>query len=179
MEQFNFLPQSSSVEGLLNSCMAALQYVPEPEKSVLVKALREFENFGSPALWSPSDVDAGEEYGLTEGEKREAIGRFIEDYECKESDWMAIDGHARDVLAERRIHIRVEYDPLYTGGDYEGVGQVVFIPLSLIEELAKQDPDGDDGVELAFTKQTTMDCMHIISYTLDEHYNQDGELVES
>jgi hypothetical protein len=179
MEHFNFLPQSSSVEGLLNSCMAALQYVPEPEKSVLAKAMREFENFGSPALWSPSDVDAGEEYGLTEGEKREAIGRFIENYECKESDWMAIDGHARDVLAERRIHIRVEYDPLYTGGDYEGVGQVVFIPLSLIEELANQDQDGDDGVELAFTKQTTMDCMHIISYTLDEHYNQDGELVES
>jgi hypothetical protein len=57
--------------------------------------------------------------------------------------------------------------------------QVVFIPLSLIEELANQDQDGDDGVELAFTKQTTMDCMHIISYTLDEHYNQDGELVES
>lgn len=53
MEHFNFLPQSSSVEGLLNSCMAALQYVPEPEKSVLAKAMREFENFGSPALWSP------------------------------------------------------------------------------------------------------------------------------
>ena len=26
---------------------------------------------------------------------------------------------------------------------------------------------------------TKMDSMHIIHYTLDEHYNQDGELVES
>lgn len=53
------------------------------------------------------------------------------------------------------------------------------INLFYYKEVANQDQDGDDGVELAFTKQTTMDCMHIISYTLDEHYNQDGELVES
>ena len=92
---------------------------------------------------------------------------------------MAIAGQNRDVLAEPCIHIRVEYDPLYTGGDYPGVGEFVFIPLSLIAQLAKQGPDGEDGVELAFTKYTTMDCMHIVSYTLDEYYDQDGERVES
>jgi hypothetical protein len=175
---FDFMPQSSSVEGLLNACMAAMPHLPATEKGVLEKAMREFETFGSPALWSPSDVDNGDDLGLTDGEKREAIGRFIQDYECKESDWMAIDEHARDVLNERQLHLRVEYDPLYTGGDYNGVGKFVLIPLSLIEEFAKQDPDGDDGVELAFTKVTKLDCMHIVHYTLDEQYNQDGELIE-
>lgn len=179
MEHFDFLPQSASVDGLLKACLSALPYVPEPEKNALAQAMREFETFGSPALWSAADVDTAGDYSLTEEEKREAIGRFIQNYECKESDWMAIDGHARDVQSERCIHVRVEYDPLYTGGDYQGVGKVVFIPLSLIEELAKQDPDSDDGVELAFTKITGMDCMHIVSYTLDEHYNQNGERVES
>lgn len=92
---------------------------------------------------------------------------------------MAIDAHARSVLAERQLHIRVEYDSLFTGGDYDGVGKFAYIPLSLVEQLAAQDPDGDDGVELAFTKITKMDSMHIIHYTMDEHYNQAGELVES
>jgi hypothetical protein len=175
---FNFMPQSSSVEDLLNACMAAMPHLPDPERTVLEKALREFENFGSPAFWSSSDVDNGDEMGLTEGEKRQAIARFIQDYECKESDWTAIDRHARDVLAERQVHIRVEYDPLYIGGDYNGVGRFVLIPLSLVDDYAKADPDGDDGVELAFTKITKQDCTHIVHYTLDELYNQDGELIE-
>lgn len=102
MENFKFLPQSSAVNDLLNSCLAVLPCVSEPEKSALVTAMREFETFGCPSLWSASDVDGENEYELTEGEKRDAIARFIEQYECKESDWMAIDGHARDVLSERQ-----------------------------------------------------------------------------
>ncbi len=107
MEIFNFLPQSPAIERLLNACRSALAYLPESEKHTLVEAMREFEHFGSPALWSSVDVDADEAYDLSEGEKREAIGRFIQDYECKAADWMAIDAHARDVLAERHLHGRV------------------------------------------------------------------------
>lgn len=103
MESFNFLPQSSAVERLLNACRAMLTYLPASETIILVAAMREFENFGAPVLWSAADVDTDEVYGLSEGEKREAMGRFIQGYECKESDWLVIDGHARDVLAERRI----------------------------------------------------------------------------
>ena len=174
--QFKFMPQSASVNGLLNACIAAMPHLPSLEKDVLEKAMREFETYGVPVLWSAEDVDDGD-YGLTNGEKREAIARFIQDYECKDADWLVINGHARDVLAERSIHIRVEYDPLYTGGDYAGVGEFVLIPLSLIEEFSKQDPDGEDGVHLAFTKVTKLDGMHIVHYSLDEHYNQDGELI--
>jgi len=179
MESYNFFPQSSSVQGLLNACLAILPLVQEPEKSVLINAMREFELFGCPTLWSASDVDSEDTHGLTEGEKRDAICRFLEGYDLKEQDWIAIDGYARGVLAERIIHIGVEFDPLYTGGDYDGVAQLVFIPLSLIQEFASQSSDGDDGVDLAFTKVTKLDSMHIVSYKLDEHYNQNGELVES
>ncbi len=72
--------------------------------------------------------------------------------------------------------VQVEYDLSFWGGDYDGVGQFVHIPLSLIEECALQDPDGDDGVELAFTKVTTQDCIHIIHYSLDELYDQGATL---
>ncbi len=70
--------------------------------------------------------------------------------------------------------VKVEYDLSFWGGDYEGVGQFVHIPLSLIDECALQDPDGDDGVELAFTKTTKQDSVHIIHYSLDELYDQGG-----
>lgn len=70
--------------------------------------------------------------------------------------------------------VQVEYDSAFWGGDYDGVGKFVLIPLSLIGEYAMQSPDGNDGVELAFTKITTLDSVHIIHYTLDELYDQDG-----
>ena len=107
MEPFSFLPQSPAIERLLNACQSALAYLPESEKHTLIAAMREFEHFGSPALWSSADVDTDEAYDLSEGEKREAIGRFIQGYACKTADWMAIEAHARDVLAERHLHGRV------------------------------------------------------------------------
>ncbi len=44
---------------------------------------------------------------------------------------------------------------------------------------ATKETSDDDVVDLAFRKHTKMDSMHIIHYILDEHYNQDGKLVES
>jgi len=175
--QFNFMDQASRIEVLLKASMAALPHLPTTEKLALEFSMREFETFGAPALWSPSDVDGTGDLGLTDSEKREAIGRFIQGYEIKESDWIAIYGHAKGVLAERQVHIRVEYDTAYTGGNYNGVGEFAYIPLSLVEAFAEQDQDGDDCVELAFTKITKLDSMHIIHYTMDEQYNQDGELI--
>lgn len=101
MDQFNFIAQHPRVEELLQLCEMVLKYVPESEKGPLISAMREFENFGVPTLWSAADVDKGNEFGLTEDEKREVICRFIDDYECKESDWSAIGQHACNVQAER------------------------------------------------------------------------------
>lgn len=73
--------------------------------------------------------------------------------------------------------IRVEFDPQYTGGDYSGSGQFALIPVKLIEKMAEQDPNFGDGVGQAFTKVTKLDCMHIVHYTTDEHYDKSGEMI--
>jgi hypothetical protein len=98
---FDFLPQSASINALLNACIAALPSLPEQEQNHLVAAMREFECCGSSVIWSSCDVDSDDAYGLTEVEKREAISRFIRGQECTDEDWAAIDSHARDVVSER------------------------------------------------------------------------------
>jgi len=98
---FDFMPQASTVTSLLNACIAALPQMPEPEKTVMVQALREFENFGVPTLWSPSDADADESLGLTMEEKREVISRFLQDHRCNDADWCQIEKLGADVLSER------------------------------------------------------------------------------
>lgn len=76
--------------------------------------------------------------------------------------------------------IRVEFDPAFFGEEeYTSVGQFVLIPLDLIEGMAKQDPHGDDGVALAFTKVTKLDSIHIVNYTFDEIYDQHGDLIKA
>lgn len=98
---FNFLPQSASINTLLNACVAALPSLPEQLQNNLEAAMREFEGCGTSVLWSPSDVDTEDAYGLSEAEKREAISRFIRGQECTDEDWAAIDSHARDVVSDR------------------------------------------------------------------------------
>ena len=169
---FNFMPQCQAVEDLLNACLAVLPYALAPERAVLTQALKEFEMFGVPTMWSANDVP--EE--LTLGERRKVIEWFISDYECKDSDWTAIGRHAQAVLAEREVFIRVNYDPLFTGGEYSGTPQTAMIPLALIQSFQDEDPSSD-GVDLAFGKHTTIDPMHIVGYNLEDCYNQDGELI--
>jgi hypothetical protein len=113
---FNFMPQCQAVKDLLNACLAVLPHAPAPERAALTQALKEFETFGAPTMWSADDVTKN----LTPGERRKAIEWFIADYECKDSDWIAIGQHADAVLAEREVLIRVNYDPLFTGGEYSG-----------------------------------------------------------
>lgn len=99
--EFNFLPQAASIKALLKASIAALPHLPAREKRCLVAAMREFEGCGTSVLWSPSDVDTEDAYGLTEAEKREAISRFIRGQECTDEDWAAIDSHACDVVSDR------------------------------------------------------------------------------
>jgi len=76
--------------------------------------------------------------------------------------------------AERVLHVQVEYDNAYTGGEYEGQSpETVLIPLADIEAAKKQG--SDEPVELAFRKQTKFDSMHIVHYTVDQLFNQYGE----
>jgi hypothetical protein len=57
--------------------------------------------------------------------------------------------------------IRIEYDLSYT-----------FIPLTAIGK------GSDEEVKSAFKKVTSWDPCHIIHYTLDELYDENGELIQ-
>lgn len=80
-------------------------------------------------------------------------------------------------LLQQQHFVRVQYDPLHTGDGLPGTGDFVDIPLAMIQAFAQQDPDGDDGVELAFTKVTKQDCMHITGYSLEQLYDGRGNAV--
>lgn len=103
---FNFLPQTDGVQGLLNSCLAALPHIPEPEKGVMISALREFEVFTAPTMWSAQDVD--DDFGLTDEEKVQCIAMYSESYKCQQSDWNAIEECARQILRERQGSISAQ-----------------------------------------------------------------------
>ena len=75
-----------------------------------------------------------------------------------------------------RLFIKVEYDTLYTGGDYSGVGQTVLIPTILVEAL-QSVASGEDPVEMAFRKHTHLDSRHIVFFSVDEEFNAAGDTV--
>lgn len=70
--------------------------------------------------------------------------------------------------------VRVEYHPAFWGGDFDGVGQFVLIPLRDVAAFA-MGSSRNDAVEMAFRKQTNQDSVHIIHYSLDELYDQHGK----
>ena len=66
-------------------------------------------------------------------------------------------------------HVRVEYDPEFTGGEYDGVGHFAYLPLAQVEA---------SGVEAAFTAATGLDPVHMVHHTLDELYDASGERLD-
>lgn len=62
--------------------------------------------------------------------------------------------------------IHVEYDPEYSGGNYNKVGQFAHIPAE------SQD------IEATFEKQTGLSRNCIIFYTLDEEYDENGNYIQ-
>ena len=70
----------------------------------------------------------------------------------------------------KRPYVRVEYDLNYLGGDYSDVGTFAYVPLMICEKL---------GVEQAFATFCKVDAAHIIHYTLDELYDNDGNPIEA
>jgi len=73
------------------------------------------------------------------------------------------------------VHIQVEYDLAYYGGNYSGVGQFVY----LSEFLIRQYPgDEEESVHAIFQRITGHNPCHIVSYNVDERYDKDGNLLE-
>jgi hypothetical protein len=64
-------------------------------------------------------------------------------------------------------HIRVEYDLEFAGGNYDKVGRFYYVPVAAANAAG--------SVEEAFKRLSGYDPMHIIHYSPDEWYDQDGE----
>jgi hypothetical protein len=74
---------------------------------------------------------------------------------------------------ERNRYVQFEYDLTYTGGDYSGVGQHVYVPFYVIEPHL-----GDEKlVRHAFREHTYIDPIHIIHYQVDQLYTKDGKML--
>ncbi len=69
--------------------------------------------------------------------------------------------------------IRVEYDPDYGGGNYSKVGRFAYVPLDAIGAVPGS-LTGDQRLKAAFQIVTGYDPAHIVHYTFDEVYDQDG-----
>ena len=79
-------------------------------------------------------------------------------------------GQTSSAAAAGAPHFRVEYDLSFTGGEYSGVGQFAYVPLSLVDEGLSP--------EEAFTRHTGLAAFHTIQYTLDEPVTALGERFE-
>ena len=72
-----------------------------------------------------------------------------------------------------RACLRIEYDLEYRGGDYSKVGRFAYVPLDAIGAVPGS-LTGDERVRAAFQILTGFDPAHIVHYTFDEVFDQDG-----
>jgi hypothetical protein len=66
-------------------------------------------------------------------------------------------------------HVRVEYDPDYEGGDYDGAGRFAYVPDEAVGWLELDE---------AFRLVTGLDPVHIIYWGSDERFTAHGEPLE-
>lgn len=78
----------------------------------------------------------------------------------------------QQVSAELEPHIAVEYDQQYSGGDYAGAGDVVFLPTKLLDALPASE--GVDTVHACFALITGLPASCIVTYSPDTLYTRSG-----
>ena len=71
---------------------------------------------------------------------------------------------------KNKPHFQVEYDVNFYGGDYDDVGQFVYIPVCLIDIYGSE--------KKAFEQITGIDKRHIIHYSSDEYYDSEGNMLD-
>ncbi len=99
---------------------------------------------------------------------RDQVERLVGD----ETGRASVERSAPEQAGRSRIKcVRVEYDLDYWGGDYSKVGQFAYIPQEVIDRLPGKNPDRK--LRTAFTVLVG-DPRHIIHYTFDETFDQDG-----
>lgn len=104
-------------------------------------------------------------------------GEYGWGFEGCESDGFATELAARiaalqEISAELEPHIAVEYDIQFSGGGYEGVGDLIYIPTKLLD--AMPPADGVDHVHACFAHATRLPSTCIITYSQDTLYTRSG-----
>lgn len=91
MREFNFLPQSDSIEKLLQVCVEVLPHLPQAKQSALASALEKFETRVAPTMWSVEDLNVDWAADLSDEDKLAALAHFFDNYECTSQDWLALE----------------------------------------------------------------------------------------
>jgi hypothetical protein len=73
---------------------------------------------------------------------------------------------------KRKKCVRVEWDLNYSGGNYSDVGNFVYIPLDMIDR--QKGRSEQSKLEKAFRQMTGQDPVHIVHWSPDEVFDQDG-----
>ncbi len=125
---------------------------------------------------------------LDDGEDYRLHRYFImgDDWTCiVDSDQAAIEdvfkwlGNPQVLNEIVKHYIRVEYDRDYYGGGYNGVGDFAFLSRKRINEVSvDRNVSWDLAIRLVFAEKTKLIPDNMIHYTVDENYNEDGELID-
>jgi hypothetical protein len=172
--KFNFLLQTHAVQDLLTVCEESFDALPQQYQEKMKAALEVFEVRAVPTAFSVDDFN--DESDLTKTERLDALYHFVRRYDVSETDYARLDQAEASVRAQRVLHLKVEYDARYTGGEYSGMGETTFLPLPEIKAL--EEHLGFDGaIKALFKNKTGLDPLHIVHYSSDEMYNAYEELI--
>lgn len=116
-------------------------------------------------------ADTAAEQGWTEATQITVLLQYIGEH----GDLQGFQDYLNDRVGEETAaddssdqpHLRVEYDLAYFGGDYGNTGDFAYIPVPLVDRCG--------SVEQAFRNDTGHDPVHIVHYSEDEHFDQDGD----
>lgn len=93
-------------------------------------------------------------------------GSGLKKFEEFLKEYADMENQPADVEQYDGPHFPVEWDRDYTGGDYSSVGEIGYVPLSLLDKMP---------VEKAIEEALGIHPMHVIHFTVDELYNSEGE----
>ena len=116
-------------------------------------------------------ADTAAEQGWTEATQITVLLQYIEEHGDRQgfqdylNDRVGAEAAADDYSDQP--HLQVEYDLAYCGGDYGNSGDFAYIPVALVDRCG--------SVEQAFLKYTGHDPVHIVHYSEDELFDQDGD----
>ena len=115
-------------------------------------------------------ADTAAAQGWTEATQITVLLQYIEEHANLQDFQEYLNDRAGEEAAtddySDQPHLQVEYDLTYVGGDYSKTGDFAYIPVALVERCG--------SVEQAFRNYTGHDSVHIVHYSEDELFDQEG-----